>query len=193
MISIRRLLLGCGLLMALASSGSAQPCTPIPYSPETPVFLPEPYQPEIGGTGIMDSACVGSPFRTVFNVSVPSQMVIANNVLPVTGFTVATTGAISGMPASMSYACNPPDCVFPANTVGCIAVTGTPQPGEEGVYDVIISGVIQNSFFPLPFTVPDPALFRGNYFLHVRPADGSACRATATIRSSWGTLRTIYR
>jgi hypothetical protein len=97
----------------------------------------------------------GSPFSVVFNIKVPDHIENpAGGTLPVTSIEIATSGAIMNIPASFSYACNPPDCVFPSNTISCVALTGTPQPGEEGVYDLKVNAII-HSIIPIAIVIPD--------------------------------------
>jgi hypothetical protein len=135
---------------------------------------------------------VGSPFSVVFSIKVPDHIQNpAGGTLPVTSIEIATSGAVTNIPASFSYACNPSDCVFPANTTSCVALTGTPQPGEEGVYDLKVNAII-HSIIPIAIVIPDD-LGPGNYFLNVRAANDPGCMPSATQGIPWTRLKTLYR
>ncbi len=175
------------ILTVLASMSyhlRAQNCTPLTDLPDSVLVYPLPYLEGVPGTGIMDTACVGSPYSTTVFVNVPSQIESPFGTLSVNSIEVATDGALQGIPASLDYVCNPPNCIFPANSDGCINLYGTPQPGEEGTYDAKISVVVKTTLFDLPFTLPDGTLVQGNYFVTVKPAADCMPASTTTFSKS---------
>ncbi|MCS6917580.1 MAG: T9SS type A sorting domain-containing protein [Chitinophagales bacterium] len=83
-------------------------------------------------------AIVNQPYETVVQFKVPKT--VLNNGNPINVYQVALTGVLGlqDIPSSVpfSYACHPESCLFPADSVGCVKLTGTPT--TEGVYPLII-------------------------------------------------------
>lgn len=168
----------------------AQTCTPLTTWPGEEIFLPVPYQEDLPGSGIQDTACVGVPFSTVFQLRIPDQFTSGPSTVQVTSASMATTGGMLNLPAGMTYGCNPPNCIFPATAISCIEVYGTAEPGSEGVADLRFTMLVQSNFPGiLPITFPDQSTLFGNFFLHVQPAGAPACLTTGvlpTVPTSWG-------
>ncbi len=179
---MKRFLFSCCIALLACGRVSGQACTPLFSMPDTVLLLPLPYLDGEPGTGITDTACVGVPFTTYFNLNVPSTITVSGLTFPVISISMPTSGGIDGLPASFTYACNPPNCIFLKDSIGCIAVSGTPPAGSEGVYDLGFTMNIQNSTFPspIPITLPNGQFSEGNYYLHVRSASDNACQASAT-------------
>ncbi|MDX1941507.1 MAG: T9SS type A sorting domain-containing protein [Saprospiraceae bacterium] len=146
----------------------AQTCTPDRTLPDSVVISPLPYTMTNPTGGINDTACIGEPFEFAVSVNVPAQYNSPLGLLPITSITMATDGAIRKIPVGIDYVCNPPNCVFPKDSVGCILLFGTVN-DTAGVYDIAIDFTIQ-SLIAFPISFPNPTLFPGNYFLHVKPA-----------------------
>lgn len=160
------------LLVAFAAAAYSQSCTPDTMLPDSVIVSPLPYQDAFPERGLQDTACVGSFFETTIQVNIPPTIAFAGTEIAIVNVSV-TTG-ITNLPASMNYACNPPNCVFLPMTTGCINLYGTPVAGEEGVRDLKIA-VLVNAGLQLPFNLPDGNLVPGNYFLTVRPSGDAAC------------------
>lgn len=154
---------------------NAQSCTPDLMLPDSVVVDPLPYTEANPTRGIQDTACANTPFETFFNFQIPPTFTVLGTELPVANVTLATQGAVTNLPASMNYACNPPNCVFEANTTGCIVLYGTATPAEVGVHDLKINVVITAAGLPLPQQLPNPNIAPGNYFLHVKPEGSANC------------------
>lgn len=166
-------------VLGWAAQLSAQ-CTPDASLPDTAIVFPLPYQEAIPGSGILDTACVGVPFETTITVRIPQEIDVPGlGVFGINQVTAPTEGAIENLPASMSYTCNPPDCVFLPETLGCIGLEGTAVAGEEGVYDLGINVVVE-SIIELPLTLPDGTLVQGNYLFTVKPAGSENCTTVST-------------
>lgn len=166
------------IAVAIHTHLTAQSCIPMPGLPDSVIFFPSPYQEGIPGSGIQDTACVGVPFETILHLNVPSQIESQFGTFPVNSIDMPTQGAFLNLPASLNYACNPPNCIFKKDSTGCIVLFGTPQPGEEAVYDLKINVTIR-SVLDLPYTFPDGFLVPGNYDLHVKPAGNPNCQSTS--------------
>lgn len=158
----------------------AQTCTPLDSISSQFLILPIPYLEEIPGSGIQDTACEGQLFETTFNFRVPSQLQLPFGTLPVNSINMATTGAIANLPASMTYVCNPPNCIFQKETIGCVLVYGTANAPDVGMHNLIIT-VLLKTIADIPFSLPDQSLVKGVYALEVRSAGEAFCKSTSLL------------
>jgi Secretion system C-terminal sorting domain len=80
-------------------------------------------------------ACINEPYSQSVTFNVPPQITLSGFTLPLTKITVAATGAVTGLPVGLNYSCDPPNCEFLANTLGCMLISGTPTnantPGDK--------------------------------------------------------------
>lgn len=167
------LLIG-GLQMAVA-----QTCVPDTTLADSIIVAPLPYQDTIPGSGIMDTACVNSYYETVIQFQIPTSVELGGFNIPINSVDVATEGAIKGAPEGFDYVCNPPNCVFQSDTVGCIVLYGTPDVGAEGEYDLTIDITIRSAI-DAGMTLPDGQLVNGNYFLYVQQEGSPNCFTVGT-------------
>ncbi len=170
--------------VALAHAQFGQ-CTPDPkYNGAAVGVYPLPYDPATNPDGgINTSACKSFPYQFNFNVVVPDTINFPGfGDIPLESLSLATTGAFSNLPAGISYSCNPPNCIFLKNTVGCVALYGTvPTSVATGDYELIINGTIGTGLgISLPFTFPNASLYPGSYILKVEPEDGKTCYKVST-------------
>lgn len=167
---MKKLVLFLFFITLIFNLSNAQECMPIQNLPDTAVGpYPRPFDAETNPTGgITDTACVNEDFEFVVTLAIPTTFSILGNTLPIQNISVAPDTAVKNLPKGLDYICNPPNCIFPANSKGCIKIFGTVN-DTAGVYDVSISGNLSTGFFNLPLTFPDVTLFRGNYYLHVKP------------------------
>lgn len=165
------------LSLFLLSGLQAQTCAPDRNLPDSVIVDPLPFTEDAPMQGIADTACVGGYFETVFQFQVPDTLTVAGFSLQINNVTIPSQNAVTNLPASFRYACNPPNCVFPRDSVGCLVLYGTAVAGDVGVHNLMINVVIDiNPAGPLPFTLPNAALGAGgNYYLHVKPAGGANC------------------
>lgn len=182
MRQLLRLLSGViGLLFLSTLNLQGQSCTPLNPFPPGGFVYPLPFSASNPEGGISDTAFVGVAFQTTLHVLMPSEITVPGfGTLPVLSFSIPTVGAFTGMPASMTYLCNPPNCVFTANNAGCINIFGTATSPEIGVHDLLITGTL-NSIFPIPVTLPTPGIVEGNYYLHVKECPVYDQEETASI------------
>ncbi len=126
--------------------------SPLPYSDNYEVYA-------------LAHACIGQPYLQSFTMNVPSSFSFQNITLPITSVNIATSGALSGQPAGITYLCDPPNCVFNANTLGCILLYGTPAAANTpDTFDLVIAATIQTQLIPVPISFPGPVT-PGNYYL----------------------------
>lgn len=158
-----------------------QPATNIPQN--FAGVLPLPFTPAGNpGGGIKDTACLNTYFQYTFTIRVPETLTLQGVAVPVNNVTLHPDTAIASLPKGISYACNPPNCIFPKSSSGCIVLYGSPEnPTDVKTHNLSIRGTL-NSFLPIPVSFPDSTLFApGNYFLHVRPEGSLSCK-TSNIR-----------
>ncbi len=131
---------------------------------------PKPVSPTNPNGGISKKACINKPYEFVFTVVVPDTVVVPAFPSPIALEKVAidTINAITGLPKGISYACNPPDCIFNKNTYGCLVLRGTADnTNSPGDFKPIIKMTLTiNLGFPFPYVTeyPGPA-FPGEYIL----------------------------
>lgn len=175
------------LLAVLCLSGFTQiqaQCTPVAELPDTVIIDPLPYTDDMPENGLRDTACVDMDFETVLQLSIPESVSLGPlGTLPIDSVTIDVTG-ITGIPASFSYDCGTPDCVFRPNIVNCLRIFGTPTAADEGMSNLEVNVIIHSGAFPIARTLPDPTIAPGEYRLFVREAGNPACEPNAIIESA---------
>lgn len=162
----------------ILGNATAQDCVADNTLPDTAVgVFPLPYSANLNPTGgIKDTACINERYRFVFTIAVAPTFNTSFGPISINSVEFATTGALTNIPKGVTYACNPPNCVFPKNTKGCVVLYGTPN-DTAGVYNLKITGLIRSAF-DISLTFPDPSIYPGNYYLILKPT--GQCRTTDT-------------
>ena len=162
-------------------SVNAQGCLADLELPDSIIISPVPYDPDtFPDGGIPDTACVALAYEFTFTMQTPSTIDVNGTNVPIVSIDIASMGGVTDLPGSFDYVCDPPDCNFLADSVGCLKIFGTPQAGEEGMYDLGLDALVRTGFIDIPITFPDPALIPGNYFLFVREEGSESCGITGT-------------
>jgi len=159
-------------------------CEPDTTLADSIVVYPLPYVEGVEGTGITDTACVNSDFATVIQLKIPPSFDFQGTSVPLISVDMATEGAIADVPPSMDYVCNPPNCVFPKDSTGCLVLFGKAVAGEEGEYDLKVNVTIRidlGGSFGLEYTLPDGVLTTGNYYLNVKPEGSENCTIVSSV------------
>ncbi|MBX2893055.1 MAG: T9SS type A sorting domain-containing protein [Saprospiraceae bacterium] len=135
--------------------------SPRPYSDSYQVYALAP-------------ACIGEPYTQSVTIKVPPIFDFMGVMIPLTNASIATTGAIQGLPSGITYACDPPNCVFNANTLGCIVLYGTPNNPAQApdTTDLVINASVSAGGLTIPVTFPGP-IAPGNYYFVL--AEAGAC------------------
>lgn len=135
---MKRLLLLCAVTLLTGLAATAQ-CTPDPQY-TSPGVYPD------SATGFAP-ACVGVLYEQIVTNVVPVDTTTMIGPFPVTlTFDSAVVVNVTGLPPGFTYSCfdgqnvtSPVDqCAFEGGTIGCVSITGTPQPGDEGSYTLAI-------------------------------------------------------
>lgn len=140
------------------------------YRDSSAGVYPKPVSPTNPSGGITKKACINKPYEFVFTVVVPDTVLVPAFPSPIALEKVAidTINAITGLPKGISYACNPPNCVFNKNTSGCLVLKGTATTDNTvGDFKPIIKMTLTiNLGIPFPYVTeyPGPA-FPGEYIL----------------------------
>jgi len=175
---IQRALLFTICCFALFSHMDAQTCIPAQNFPDTAIAVPSSWSPNRLTAGIQDTACIGQYFEFTLSLRTPGAIpglpgfAVSSIALPV-------QNGVANVPTGMSYVCNPPNCVFPRDSLSCIKIFGTPtNTANVGQQDLTLSLTInlfpagQLPNIPYPNQTLDPG---GHYYLHVKPAGSSGC------------------
>lgn len=170
-----------GLLLfvaiAIATFSYAQPCTrdsnllqtggllsPAPYSPDSPFYN-------------LKKACINEPYNQSVTVNVPA----AFGGFSIDSVTIPITGGISMLPVGMSYTCDPPNCRFLPQTLGCILLEGTPTTANLPVPDTAdlgITAIVWTPLIDLPVTFPGTVAPGNHYYLILNPTGQCVSAAT---------------
>jgi len=131
----------------------------------TAVLAPAPWDTITMQYNLSD-ACIGNPYNQSVTIHVP-EMFSGFNLVKVT---VATTGAISDLPAGITYSCDPPNCVFLKGTLGCIRLYGAPTAANMApdTFDLGITGTVDVGFAQLPLTFPGQIAPGTHYYLALK-------------------------
>ena len=130
--------------------------SPAPYSPSAPYYN-------------LNDACIDHFYTQSVTVNVPDNF----QSIPVTKVSIATTGAISDMPVGLTYACDPPNCEFPAKSLGCIVLYGTPTSANAApdTFDLGITATVYTALGPIQLQFPGQVAPGSHYYLALKTAD----------------------
>lgn len=120
----------------------------------------------------LKDACISHPYNQSVTFNVPTTF----QSIPITNVTVATTGAVLNLPIGLTYACDPPNCVFNAGTLGCIVLYGTPTVANTApdTLDLGIKVTVNSLLGPIPLTFPNtglPNVPEQHYYLALKTAE----------------------
>lgn len=178
---MKQILLSLSFILPVAVL-TAQVCTPDDtYADSSAGVYPLPYEPDLNPTGgITECATIGEFFQFDFTVVVGDTLTVGGFSFPLDSVIVSD---VEGLPQGISYSCNPTNCHFKKNTIGCAAIYGTPTGSNPvGEYDLTIKGAayINGSSLPLPLEFPNDQLAPGKYTIHLLGSPNDPCNATAT-------------
>ena len=127
----------------------------------------------------MFPACIGEPYELIFSFKIGDSTSINGFAVDLVRAEIATTGGVEGLPEGINYFCNPPDCIFPDTTLGCIVLRGTPTANNAiGSSQLVITAtVVVDGLGSITETIPGN-IFSGEYNLVLNEAGG--CESVST-------------
>lgn len=168
------LLLFAAQLAATLSVAQTPPCvrdsnllntgqllSPAAYSPDSPFYN-------------LHLACIGEEYNQSVTVNVPATYTSGPLTVPITNVSIPTSNGVGNYPVGMAYTCDPPNCVFNANTLGCILLHGTPAASNPApdTLDLTLSATVGTPFGPFPVVFPGDAAPGNHYYLILNPMGG---------------------
>ena len=165
--TVQNLILVAFLCVFSAIQVNAQACLPdVRYKDSLVGVYPSPVTAANPNGGITKAACIGKPYSFVFTVKIADTITVPlAGKIPLDSLTMATSGAVTGMPTGLTYACNPANCVFKKNTTGCVIIQGTPAATNTvKIYPLVINGKAYSSAISFLYPNGYPAAFPGDLF-----------------------------
>ncbi len=155
----------------------SQSCTPAELPSDTAIIVPPPYD-EISMTGGLIPACLNTDYAQILTMKIPNTIMVFGTAVGLDSVSIEPTGAITGMPVGLDYACNPPNCLFVANETGCILLSGTVDNSNAvGDYQMSLSITAFSQLGEVPLTYPESIPdIEGVYFITVVPEGSEDCR-----------------
>jgi hypothetical protein len=134
---------------------------PAPWTPDSPYYKLNP-------------ACINDPYTQSVTFNVPDTILYQSIPLLINNISLATTGAITGLPIGVTYLCNPPNCVFPKHTLGCILLYGTPTTANTPVPDTTelkLTISVNSPSLPFPISIQFPGTIAptNHYYMIIKP------------------------
>lgn len=166
----------CWVMLLQAAWGQA--CQPDPTYINSE-FIVNPPPDSIGESCSLNQGVLNEPYEQTFTIVVQDSIAVDLGGAPIAFDVISfTIDDIVGLPSGVTYTCEPPDCVFTSNTVGCIILSGTPT--QTGVYSLIIQATMEANIgvdLTLPIEIPNqagapiffPPLGEREYVINVYP------------------------
>lgn len=162
-----------GLIMLVLNTTNAQLCSPNPAYTNGGVY------PDTNTA--LATGCAGSFYQQDFTVVVPPDTTVAGFTFPISFVVIDSIG---GLPPGLTYACNPPSCVFPGGTSQCFQIYGTPSAAGAFQLTIYVHGqaIVFGSPYILNYSYPGyeinvgsiPTLTTGSMSATCNSANGTA-------------------
>ena len=160
------------LIVLVGNKIALSQCTPNPAITQ-PGIYPD------SATGLAP-AVLNQPYTQDMQLRIPVDTVVAIGPLPVTvPITSIELLSFAGLPAGLSYTCNPASCVFPGGSNGCVAITGTPT--VAGVFQITAVTKTNATIFGVPNSQIDTINY---YYLTVTTTSGLSEAGVPTLTMS---------
>ena len=144
------------------------------------IISPLPFDETSMTGGIETSACINSPYEHVFTIVIPEEAPVGPITLGVDSMSIPTTDGLMGLPVGMSYACNPPNCIFQVDEPSCLVIYGTAdETNDIGDYNLTIDITIFSLIGPVPLTEPGGQI-PGSYTIVLEDENSPNCFVVGT-------------
>ena len=169
------------LFLTIGAFAQEPACTPGQISPDTAIILPIPFN-EGTMMGGLDSTCIGMSYEQVLTALTPQSIPFGGTEIAVDSISIDTVGAIGGLPPGFEYACNPPNCVFVPDSVGCIVIFGEADENvPPATYELVLNINAFNFIFPQGVELEFPgALGNPNAIYFIDVASEEDCNLTTS-------------
>lgn len=162
-----------------AQSGTCMPdTTAIDTTGGLGVIFPLPYDETTMTGGIPITACNNQPFELVFTANVPLEVDYQGLLTLSVDSIEITEAGISNLPEGLTYACNPPNCIFEGGTFGCVVVYGTPN-DEIADYNLQLNMMLYTDLIDQASVEPG-TVFPGTYTLTLEEENSGTCFVVGT-------------
>jgi len=184
-MSMKKLLLFTLMFTLIGSTMQAQECVadssfimpgvvgvfPLPDSVDSPMTS-------------LPIACVDVPYELVFTAIVPDSVSLGGSMIDLTSVQIDD---ITGLPPGTdAYFCEPDaSCLFVDNSVGCLAIKGTPT--QAGTYSLVVETTVNGA---LPVTFPG-LLVAGEYKIVVSPPSECSLNTDNAFKEALGMRQNI--
>ena len=162
---------------------SAQNCMPDTTIQDTTGVFPGPFDIENPSPddGINECAVIGENFEFVFTIAVGDSITIPGTAPQSLDKIVLTE--INNLPEGINYLCEPDDCTFEKNSLGCAVLTGTPTANNtvgDFELEIKVNVFVGGLPFGIPVTFPDEDLAPGVFSLKLLADANEPCDVVAT-------------
>ncbi|MGB3079896.1 MAG: T9SS type A sorting domain-containing protein [Saprospiraceae bacterium] len=139
------------------------------------VFSPTPWY-ENAPLYNLHPACIGEPYNQSITINVPTDIF----GVPVTNLSIPTSFAVHNKPNGVTYACDPPNCVFNSGSLGCILLYGTPisENNVPDTFNIYMDASYSTIIGPIAIDIPI-SMSSGSRFFLILYAPGN-CFSTST-------------
>lgn len=119
------------------------------------------------GKGIDKPVCINKPYEFTLTMVIPDTMRFSGFLINLSQVSIPATGGIANLPKGLNYVCNPPTCIFPKKTMGCLKLYGTADNSNTpGIYKPSIKLLVGSLLGNIEVDYPGP-LIKGEYLLTV--------------------------
>lgn len=155
--------------------------SPAPYSPDSPFYN-------------LKTACINEPYEQSVTVLVPDSFALQGNLVKVVSVTLPPN-AVTGLPAGLTYTCDPGNCTFLPLTLGCIRLHGTPTSANmPDTFTLGITAKVTISVSGIPFTVDvtfPGDVAPGNFYYLILKPQGQCVSSNSDIDGPFSQVRAL--
>lgn len=146
------------------------------------IISPTPFLNDTVGEGL-PPACLNTEYSITVFIRPPSQTVFNGFPVTVTSFRVDT---VVNLPIGINYSCDNEDCLFLADSIGCIYLSGTP--GTENKIDSNYVLTIQGEGIigGIPLSITNESFTEGEYAIRVLEEGNEQCDMTLSSKDHRG-------
>lgn len=167
------------LFSVLSFKSYTQSCTPYDYYPGVAFWqYPDTDDGFVAGQE-------GVSYNESLYFRTPDKASDVNPSLPSIAINSVKIWQVNGLPSGLSYACNPTNCTYTPNSLGCINVYGTPEKAGDYPLEVIFK------IYPLAGLSIDYPV--SGYTVHIYPPNATNLDPTAGFIQDEDRIDSLFR